>query len=210
MGGATAFLYNDEFLKYQFGPRQLFQPIRGKLTLGDRPPPWNLFEDPHVRLKRTRRLEPELLELVHTHAHIDLVKRLSEEGRGYLDQGDTPATKGLFEGSLAAVGASVEGAFGIVDGEHDHAFNPAGGLHHAHPESSSGFCVFNDLAITVRALQRSRGLKKIAVVDIDGHHGNGTQDIFYRENILTISLHRYGDGFYPGSGDVNEMGKERA
>lgn len=147
----------------------------------------------------------EDLHLVHSREYVDLVRRMSELGRGYLDYGDTPATKGIFEAALSVVGASVTGADLIMRGEVDHAFSPVGGLHHAKGDGAAGFCVFNDVAIAVRHLQRRHGLGRIAVVDIDGHHGDGTQEIFYKEPILTISLHRI--GIYPGTGYVSEVGE---
>jgi acetoin utilization protein AcuC len=202
--GRSAFLWNDDFLKYQFGPSHPFQPIREKMTL-DLLRERAAFGDAAQVVASRPATEEEVL-LVHTQAHLDFVKAKTREGRGLLDAGDTPATKGLFEGSLAAVGASTQGADLVASGEFLHAFNPAGGLHHAHPDRSSGFCVFNDVAVAVRVLQK-RGFGRIAVVDIDGHHGDGTQSVFYREKVLTISTHRYGAGFFPGSGSLEEMGE---
>ncbi|HQD88314.1 MAG TPA: hypothetical protein PLZ87_06375, partial [Methanomassiliicoccaceae archaeon] len=80
-------------------------------------------------------------------------------------------------------------------------------LHHAYPARASGFCVFNDMAVAVRVLQREYGIGRIAVIDIDAHHGDGTQAIFYDEDVLTISLHRFGDRFFPGSGEADETGE---
>ena len=97
-----------------------------------------------------------------------------------------------------------------MNGEVEHAFNVGGGFHHAREGSAAGFCVFNDVVIAARYLQKKHGVKKIAIIDVDGHHGDGTQIAFYNEPILTISLHRYGGGFlggfYPGTGTVDEIG----
>ncbi len=207
MVGTSALFYHDDYLKYQFGPFHPFQPIREKLTL-DTLSNTSVFEDsgmiihPHPVAKET-------LELVHSRKYIDYVEQMCEKGKGTLDTGDTPATPGLFEGSLAAVGGSVDAAEGIAEGRFQHAFNPGGGLHHAHPNYAAGFCVFNDIAVAVRILQKKFGYKRIAIVDVDGHHGDGTQDIFYHEPFLTISLHRYGFHFYPGSGSDLEVGEGR-
>jgi acetoin utilization protein AcuC len=119
--------------------------------------------------------------------------------------GDTPVTKGIFEASCQVVGGSICGADKIMRGELIHAFNPGGGLHHAKSDSASGFCIFNDIVIATRFLQRKYGLKRIAIVDVDGHHGDGTQSILYDEPILKISLHRY--GIFPGTGLVEEIGE---
>lgn len=205
MGGAAAFLYNDEFLKYQFGPRHPFQPVRERMTL-DTLASLGVFEGEGNRIVSPSPVGRDALEAVHFSSYIDYVREQSERG-GLLDSGDTPASPGLFEGALMVTGATVQGAKGIMNGEFDHAFNPGGGLHHAHPGRASGFCVFHDIAVAIRALQKDHGLSRIAVVDIDGHHGDGTQHIFYDEEILTISLHRYGRGFFPGTGDVDEIGE---
>jgi len=205
-GDHTAFLYNEDFLKYYFGENHPFQPLREKRTM-------ELLEELGVFggsaiTYNTHLATEDDLRLVHTPKHVAFVKETCERGEGFLDRGDTPATKTLFEGSLAAVGASLDGVDGIMKGTYKHAFNPAGGLHHARSDRSAGFCVFNDVAIAVRALQRRHGLKKVAVVDIDGHHGDGTQSVFYDEKILTISLHHYDLGFYPGSGSSKEKGAD--
>lgn len=85
--------------------------------------------------------------------------------------------------------------------------NLSGGLHHAHAERASGFCLFNDVVIAVRVLQREFGYQRIAVLDVDGHHGDGTQALLYAEPTLFVSLHRHGARFYPGTGDVDEQGE---
>jgi acetoin utilization protein AcuC len=145
--------------------------------------------------------------MVHSSAYIDMVRELSEVGEGYLDRGDTPATPSLYQGSLAVTGGTLAATEAVANGAFTHGLNPAGGMHHAHPDRASGFCVFNDLAIAARALQKRHGVERIAIIDIDGHHGDGTQHIFYNEKVLTISLHRYGKGFYPGTGSEREIGK---
>jgi acetoin utilization protein AcuC len=206
MGRSSAFLYHDDFLKYQFGPFHPFQPIREKITM-DGLESLGVFDGEKANIVTPEPADRQAVALVHSDRYIDFVIKMSEKGNGLLDFGDTPATHGLYEGSLAAVGGSISGASGIAQGEFDHAFNPAGGLHHAHPDHASGFCVFNDVAVAVRSLQRHFGLDRIAVIDIDGHHGDGTQFVFYEEPILTISMHRYGFGFFPGSGSEKELGE---
>ncbi len=205
MVGTSALFYHDDYLKYQFGPFHPFQPIREKLTL-DTLSDLTVFDESALLL-RPRPAAKEILELVHSKKYIDYVEQMCEKGKGTLDTGDTPATQGLFQGSQAAVGGSVDAAIGIAEGKFQHAFNPGGGLHHAHPNYASGFCVFNDIAIAARTLQKKFDYKRIAMVDVDGHHGDGTQDIFYHEPLLTISLHRYGFRFYPGSGSDLEVGE---
>ena len=205
----TAFLYIDDYLGYNFGPGHPLIPRRYKDT-------FELLQRLGIFDEDIKHYEPghaseEDLKLVHSQEYIQRVKRKCEEGTGYLDYGDTPARRGVYEASCAKVGGSILGADLIMRGDVKHAFNVGGGLHHAKRDSAAGFCVFNDVAIAARHLQQRHGLKKIAIVDVDGHHGDGTQRIFYREPVLTISLHRYGEGlfggFYPGTGTVDEIGE---
>ncbi|OYT29839.1 MAG: acetoin utilization protein AcuC [Thermofilum sp. ex4484_82] len=154
-------------------------------------------------------LEPELakeeeLQLVHSRKYIGYVKMKSIDGEGYLDYGDTPAYKGVFEDALLAVGGTVKLVKLLMKRVYQASFNPQGGFHHAQKNSAAGFCVFNDVALAA-TLAYNHGLK-VAVIDVDGHHGDGTQFILYNKPILKISFHRYGN-FYPGTGYVNELGE---
>jgi acetoin utilization protein AcuC len=204
VGGKTAFLYHDDYLGYNFGLGHPLKPERYKDT-------FELIKKLGVFDDKVKHYEPghaseEDLMLVHSQEYVQMIKMQCETGTGYLDYGDTPARKGVYEASCAKVGGSILGADLIMRGEVEHAFNVGGGLHHATRNSAAGFCVFNDVAIAARHLQQRHGLGRIAIVDVDGHHGDGTQWTFYKEPTLTISLHRYG-GFYPGTGSVDEIGE---
>jgi acetoin utilization protein AcuC len=99
----------------------------------------------------------------------------------------------------------------VDSGRADHAFNPAGGLHHAMPERASGFCVYDDPAVAIEWLLRRRGMGRIAYVDVDVHHGDGPQAIFYEDpRVLTVSLHQSGRTLFPGTGFVHEAGRGSA
>ncbi len=143
---------------------------------------------------------------VHPQSYIDWVRQMDLRGEGFLDRRDTPAYNGIFRRAAVAVGGTLLGVRLIADGAARLAFNPGGGLHHARAEATSGFCIFNDLAVAVRWLMAERGIQRPAIIDVDGHHGDGTQDIFYHEPILTVSLHQYDGRFYPGSGALEERG----
>lgn len=199
----TAFIYSKDYLKYQFGPSHPFKPIREKYTL-DLIRQQNIFNGSAKHLQPQPATKDNLLN-THTEEYIDYVERMCQRGEGYLDFGDTPATKGLFEGACSVVGGSIYGARLIMKRKFNHIFNPGGGLHHARADRASGFCVFNDIAIATRVLQQSYDIEKVAIIDIDGHHGDGTQEIFYEEPILTISTHRI--GIFPGTGFLDEIGK---
>lgn len=203
----TAYMVNEDFLKYDFGPWHPFKPYRWRLTLEilERK---RVFDTGYVEKVYARTATEEELMLVHTREYIEFVKRATERGEGYLDYGDTPARRGVFEGALARVGASLHGVDLIMEGVFAHVFNPGGGFHHARTDSAAGFCVFNDIAVAVRYLQKRYGLERVAVIDVDGHHGDGTQSIFYEDpTVLKVSLHRY--GIYPGTGWYTEVGSGR-
>ena len=209
MPGKTAFLYSNSYLGYNFGPHHPLKPERTKTT-------FELLQrlkifDGIAEHYLPKPASQEDLRLVHSNEYIQMVKAKCDVGKGYLDYGDTPARKGIYEAASAIVGGSILGADIIMNGKAKHAFNVGGGLHHAKRSNAAGFCVFNDVAIAARHLQHRHGLKRIAIVDVDGHHGDGTQQVFYKEPILTISLHRYGGDFlgrfYPGTGNTDEIGE---
>jgi len=205
MSGTTAFYYSDAMMQYYFGEEHPFQPIRYR-KIREKLDEIGAF-GPALELRESAPVKLEALRTVHTRSYIDHVRECSKLGRGYLDKGDTPVTPNLYQGALAVTGATIMGAEAVAKGEVQHALNPAGGMHHAHPSEGSGFCVFNDLAVATRMLQRRYGYDRIAIIDIDAHHGDGTQDIFYEEEVLTISLHRFGPGFFPGTGKMTDIGR---
>jgi acetoin utilization protein AcuC len=116
----------------------------------------------------------------------------------------------MHEASARVAGASLTAAEAVRSGRAQHAFNPAGGLHHAMPARASGFCVYDDPAIAIRWLLE-RGVRRVAYVDVDVHHGDGPQAIFYDDpRVLTISLHQSGRTLFPGTGFVSELGAGEA
>ena len=205
MPNPTAFYYSDGMLNYQFGPDHPSQPIRYRLikeTLEN----MGVFGDNLIMLE-PKPADISQIERVHSPEYIERIRAECAKGHGYLDDGDTPATKTLFDGTLACVGGTLEAVRAVAEGRYEHALNPSGGFHHARPDGAAGFSVFNDVAIAVRMLQQDYGFKRIAVIDTDGHHGDGTQSIFYEEKVLTISFHRFGNGFFPSTGSIKEIGK---
>ncbi len=150
--------------------------------------------------------DEETLELFHKKGHVEFVKKASTLGYGFLDEGDTPAFKGVLEAAETAVGSTLSCVQMVVDGEADHGFNPVGGLHHARPDRSAGFCVFNDIGVAIELL-RKRGLRRILYVDIDVHHGDG---VFYPyvsdPDVFIFDVHEDGRFLYPGSGREDETG----
>jgi len=152
-------------------------------------------------------LEPERLGTVHSAGHIAWVRERSEQGGGVLDEGDTHTSVRSWEAALAAAGAVV-GAVDCVLGEKDGpafcAVRPPG--HHAERDRPMGFCLFNNVALGARHAQHAHGIGKVAILDWDVHHGNGTQHIFEEDpSVLYVSLHQY--PFYPGTGAREERGR---
>jgi acetoin utilization protein AcuC len=164
-----------------------------------------LLEGP-LRRERPEPATDEEILLVHDPAYLEFVKAKDASGEGFLDYGDTPAYPGVLFRARVAVGATLHGARAIARGEVDHAFNPGGGLHHAARARAGGFCVFNDAVIALRVLRREFGIERVAILDLDGHHGDGTQELLWEEPTLYCSMHRHGGRFYPGTGAADEVG----
>ncbi|MHA1607510.1 MAG: acetoin utilization protein AcuC [Candidatus Freyarchaeota archaeon] len=204
--GKVALVYSDEYLKYFLGKSHPLRPQRLKLTV-ELMREIGLLDHPDLVLVEPRMASLDELKLVHSDAYLQRVKEMDKLGRGYLDYGDTPAFRGMFEASSLIVGGSIKAAELIVGGRVLHSFNIGGGLHHAARDRAAGFCIFNDVAITARYLQKKHGFKRIMIVDIDCHHADGTQEVFYSDpSVLTVSFHEDGRFLYPGSGFIEEVG----
>lgn len=141
----------------------------------------------------------------HSSAHLDVIRQGDANGRGTFATSDTPAWRGIMSRARAAVGGTVHAARLVASGEASHVFNPAGGLHHAMRDQARGFCPFNDLAIAVDHLT-CLGLPRVAIIDVDAHHGDGTQEILYDRDVLKVSLHQYDGKYFPGTGSMAEVG----
>ena len=151
------------------------------------------------------------LESFHTPAYVDLVADRSRTGQGYLDGGDTPAFRGVFEAASNVVGAALVAAEAIMDGRAQRGFVPIAGLHHAARAHAAGFCVFNDCGVVAEQLRSRFGLTRIAYVDIDAHHGDGVFYAFEDDPDFTFAdIHEDGRYLYPGTGAAEETGRGAA
>jgi len=203
-------VYSDAFQQYDFGPTHPLKPTRLKLTF-ELMKATNLLSSPNVRVSEPREANREELLLFHDEEYLDLVKRVSKSGAGFLDMGDTPAFKGCYEASALAAGASLSAVDLVMSGKVTHAMNIAGGLHHAHPGRASGFCIFNDPAISIAYLKKKYGLERILYLDVDAHHGDGVMYGFYSDaGVLDIDFHEDGHHLFPGTGFTEEIGEGKA
>ena len=164
-----------------------------------------------IHYAHPRRASVDELALFHTADYIDRVSRLSATGKGYLDDGDTPAIKGIFDAASDVVGSVLSAADNIMHGDARRAFVPIAGLHHAGRDRAAGFCVFNDCGVAAEYLRQKYGLRRIAYVDIDAHHGDG---MFYGfeddPDLIFADIHEDGRYLYPGTGAESETGTGRA
>jgi acetoin utilization protein AcuC len=204
---SVALPWDRRLLDYDFGASHPLNPVRVELTM-----------ELATALGVTDRLDPigfeiaddARLQLAHTPAYIDAVKVAGQTLRPDPSHGlgtpDDPVFADMHDASALVVGATVAGARAVFDGTHDHAVSVSGGLHHAMPDRASGFCVYDDPAIAIAWLLQ-QGVDRVAYVDIDVHHGDGVQAIFWDDpRVLTISLHESGRTLFPGTGSVAETG----
>jgi acetoin utilization protein AcuC len=201
-------VYDESLTSYNFGPAHPMNPIRVDLTIA-------LADELGVFKQLTQLPAPDAtdddLATVHTPALIEAVIATSEDpSKANLEFGlgseDNPVFRNMHQASRHVVGASIEAARQVWTGQVDHAANISGGLHHAMPDRASGFCVYNDVAIAIRWLL-DHGAQKVAYVDVDVHHGDGVEQIFYDDpRVLTISLHETGQMLFPGTGFPADAG----
>ena len=167
-----------------------------------------LLKSSNVKVVEPRVASHEELRLFHDQDYLDLVKGADKIGTGFLDNGDTPAFKGCYQASALATGASLRAVELVMSGEVAYAMNISGGLHHAHPNRASGFCIFNDPAISIAYLKKKYGLKRILYLDVDAHHGDGVMYGFYSDGgVLNIDFHEDGRHLFPGTGSTDETGE---
>lgn len=151
------------------------------------------------------------IERFHTKDYVRRVQAQSKDGTGFLDYGDTPAYKGVYEAAATVVGTTLDAVNRIMAGECKRAFVPIAGLHHAARDSAAGFCVFNDCGVAIETLQDEHGLQKVTYIDIDAHHGDGVFYAFENDvDVLIADLHQDGRTLYPGTGAATETGTGKA
>lgn len=203
----TAIIYTRKYLEHNPGVDHPESSKRLKAILKELKES-GILENKNCVLYEPKAANIEDIKLVHTQEHIQLVERVCKSGGGLLDLGDTVASSQSFEVALYAAGGAIHAVNLVMEEKCQNAFafvRPPG--HHAGAYYAWGFCIFNNVAIAAKHLLKNYKLERILILDIDAHHGNGTQEIFYDTNrVLYISLHQDPRGF-PGTGFVDEIGE---
>lgn len=159
-------------------------------------------------LRPSRMASRTELERFHGAAFVDRVAHAERDGLELLDSGDTPVFPGVFEAGAAVVGAALDGLALVMRGECRATFQPIGGLHHAGRDHAAGFCVFSDLGVVIETLRADYGIRTVAYVDIDVHHGDGIFHAYEHDPDLIIAdVHQDWRSLYPGTGRPEETGR---
>ena len=200
-------VWSDELLEYDLGDHPL-DPVRVELTMA-LARELGVLDRPGVHMRAPEPADDALLTLVHSPAYLDAVRKASTDpyfmGWG-LGTPDNPVFPRMHEASALVAGATVRAAEAVWRGESARGVNVSGGLHHAMRDRASGFCVYNDPAIAIARLLEL-GAERIGYVDVDVHHGDGVQAIFWDDpRVLTISLHETPLTLFPGTGFPHEVG----
>ena len=199
-----AFYYHSDYLLHDTGSEHPERPQRLQSVMGHliKSVVWS-----HLDHLMPTPATPEQVQLVHPEAYVSTIRQRCLAGDRILDEGDTHVCERSYDIAMLAVGAVLEAVDGVISGSCTDAFcavRPPG--HHAETVTTMGFCLFNNIAIGARYAQKKYGITRVAIVDWDVHHGNGTQEIFYEDDsVLYASLHQY--PFYPGTGSTDERGR---
>jgi len=199
----TAFVFDPVYLRHQTGSGHPERPER-LTAIVDRFKQAKLLDQ--LLLLTPTPASTNWVATIHSPTYIEHVRQVCEKGPGYLDSGDTPVSRDSYIAALTAVGGVQAAIDAVMDGRARNAFcaiRPPG--HHALKDRAMGFCLFDNVAVAARYLQRKYQLTRVLIVDWDVHHGNGTQAAFYEDpTVFYFSVHQ--SPFYPGSGAVEEKG----
>ncbi len=202
-------VWSDELLEYDFGRGHPMSPARLDLTMR-LVEALGLLDSPDLDVVAVGPAADPVLETVHAPAFVEAVHRASDDGvpdpeRG-LGTDDDPVFPRMHEAAARLVAGSVEVARAVWDGTVEHGLNIAGGMHHAHRDAASGFCIYNDAAAAIQHLLDA-GAQRVAYVDLDAHHGDGVESVFWDDpRVLTLSIHQDGNTLFPGTGSPSDVG----
>ncbi len=201
--------WSPDLLTYDFGFGHPMAPLRLDLTMR-LSEELGLLADPAVHIFQSEVASDDLLATVHTRAYIGAVKAAGErdevdEASG-LGTEDNPNFPNMHQAAARMVQATVDSTVAVWEGVAEHAINLSGGMHHAMRGAASGFCIYNDAAVAIQDLL-DRGAERVMYLDIDAHHGDGVEKIFWDDpRVLTFSIHQSGTSLFPGTGFANETG----
>lgn len=215
--GETAVVWDDALCAYDFGPAHPMDPVRLELT-AELARSFGLFDLPRVRLISAPVADGSVLETIHDPVFVQAVRDASAAGlnpsaeerthlnRWGLATPEVPIFPGMDEASARLVGGSIAAVTEILEGRCERAVSFSGGMHHAKSGFAGGFCVFNDAAAAIAAALAA-GEERIVYLDLDVHHGDGVEQIFWNDPLVTtISIHQSGDTLYPGTGFIQDSG----
>ncbi len=200
-------IYHPKYQAYDLGPEHPFSPLRVAMLL-------DLLHTYEVQVDF---LEPlaatqEMLLEIHDPQYIQIIqeasagKKIAHAEHYGLGTADNPIKEGMAEGALFQVGGTVLGAKLLMEDQTKKVLQLGGGFHHAHPGLAAGFCLYNDLALAIKKFTKFGW--HVAYLDIDVHHGDGVQEMFYsNDKVMTISLHESGEYLFPGTGWIHELGR---
>ncbi len=198
-----ALVYHDDYNKYDLG---VSHPL-----IGDKPKKtMEFFEEKKIiqnfKIFKAQNASEEDILRIHNPRYVERIKNLSKTG-GMLSI-DTPAPKGIFEIALLVTGGTKLAGEKLFN-DFNCAINPLAGFHHASKGYSSGFCFFNDIAVVIELLRERYDVDRFQIIDLDVHHANGTQEIYYNDpSVLNISFHQDGNTLYPGTGGMEKIGRD--
>tara|TARA_B100001175_G_scaffold310776_1_gene314290 strand:+ start:788 stop:1711 length:924 start_codon:yes stop_codon:yes gene_type:complete len=198
---STAIITSDTYNDHLTGIGHPEKPDRVTVVIN------NLKKNKSLVWDKSKEFDESLLDLTHSSKYVsDVKKSFPKQGLNFLD-GDTIVSPGSKRATKDAVGSIIAAIDGIENKKFNNAFcavRPPG--HHAEKDKAMGFCIYNNVAVGAKYLINKYKYNKIAIIDFDVHHGNGTQNIFYEnEKVLYLSTHQY--PYYPGTGNENEKGK---
>jgi acetoin utilization protein AcuC len=199
-------VYHEKFRQYDLGPSH---PFRGDRFINV----IRFFEEQgifclsHVTMLTPQPVTKQDLLMVHDEKYVNLIFSLAEKSKPY--DIETPVSPQILEAIQLMVGGAIEAGRAIYEGEVSRAVALGNGYHHAGRNYGGGFCLFNDIAMLVEYLRKKQKLKRMLILDYDVHFGNGTSDIYYSDpQILFISLHQDPRTIYPGTGFIEQIGRE--
>ncbi len=200
-------IYHNKYGLYNLGNEHPFSPQRAEMLI-ELLQELKVFKEP----LQPSAVNPEQLKLIHDKDYVNIVENVSagneqEQAEKYnLGTADNPIVKGMAEGARYQVGGTLHGVQLLMENKANKVITFGGGFHHAHKNSAAGFCVYNDLAVAIKEMT-NQGMH-VAYLDIDVHHGDGVQELFYDDDkVMTISIHESGEFLFPGTGWIYELGR---